>query len=113
MVTISESNNKFIFKINGLHQIWALKSKLIIDKENIVSAYQNPDELNHFKGFRVGTHIPFLITAGTFSWKGKRNFWDVTRQKNTIIVVLKNNIYNKLYLEVKNQEAALHLLNTK
>jgi hypothetical protein len=32
MVTISESNNKFIFKINGLHQIWALKSKLIIDK---------------------------------------------------------------------------------
>jgi hypothetical protein len=61
----------------------------------------------------VGTYIPFLITAGTFSWKGKRTFWDVMREKNTIIVVLKNNIYNKLYLEVQNPEAALHLLNTK
>ena len=113
MVSISESNDKFIFKINGLHQIWALKSKLIIEKENIVSAYQNKEELYNFKGFRVGTYIPFLITAGTFYWKGKRNFWDVMSYKNTIIVVLKNHIYDKLYIEVQNPEEALQLLNNK
>lgn len=33
MVTISESNDKYIFKINGWHQIWALESKITIDKK--------------------------------------------------------------------------------
>lgn len=113
MVTITVSNSKFIFKINGWHQIWALENKITIDKENIVNAYQDNDELKKFKGFRLGTHIPFLITAGTFSWKGKRNFWDVMQHKKTIIVVLKNHTYNKLYIEVENPETSLSLLNNK
>lgn len=113
MVTISESNDKYIFKINGWHQIWALESKITIDKKNIVNAYQDSNELKNFKGFRFGTYIPFLITAGTYSWKGKRNFWDVMRHKNTIIVTLQNHTYNKLYIEVENPETSLQLLNSK
>ena len=113
MVTITENEDKFIFKINGLHQIWTLKSKFTIAKENIVNAYQDKNELKDFKGFRIGTHIPFLITAGTFSWKGKRNFWDVMKEENTIIVELINHTYNKLYIEVKDPKTAMRLLNSK
>jgi hypothetical protein len=113
MVSIEQTADNYIFKLSRFHKIWALKSKLIIEKENIVTAYQDKEELYNFKGFRIGTYIPFLITAGTFYWKGKRNFWDVMSYKNTIIVVLKNHIYDKLYIEVQNPEEALQLLNTK
>lgn len=35
----------------------------------------------------------------------------MTREKNTIIVELKNQYYNKLYIEVENPENTLSLLN--
>jgi hypothetical protein len=110
MVAISTTDDKYIFKIKGLHQIWALQDKITIPKNDIINVYQDESELKKWKGFRVGTYIPFLITAGTFSWKGKRNFWDMAKEKNTIIVELKNHIYNKLYIEVENPTEAIELL---
>lgn len=110
MVTIVKSDDKFIFKISPWHQIWSLKSKIIISKKDVVNVYQDTSELKKWKGFRIGTQIPGVITAGTFSWKGKRNFWDVMKNKNTIIVELRNNIYNKLYIEVKNPAESISIL---
>lgn len=111
MVTIETQDSNYIFKIKGLHKIWALKSEIIVPKDNIVKAYQDQEELHKFCGFRVGTYVPFVIIAGTYFLKGKKNFWDMTREKNTIIVELKNQYYNKLYIEVENPENALSLLN--
>lgn len=113
MVTISDLQDNFIFEIKGLHKIWTLQSRITIPKNQVINAYQNKDELNNWKGFRVGTYIPFLITAGTYFWKGKRNFWDSMRSKNTIIVQLENHSFDKLYIEVKNPTEAISLLNNK
>ena len=112
MVSIIERDDKFIFKMKGLHQIWALKSKIIILKEHIIRAYQDNEELKRWEGFRVGTSIPMVLTAGTFFLKGDRNFWDVSDKKKTIIVELKDDVYNKLYLEVENPKEAMDLLNS-
>lgn len=110
MVTITSTSEKFIFQIKGWHQLWTLHDKIIVQKKDITNVYQDLKELNQWKGIRVGTYIPGVIVAGTFSWKGKRNFWDVMKNKNTIIVELQNNIYNKLYIEVANPEVAMQLL---
>jgi hypothetical protein len=110
MVAISKNENKYIFKIKGFHQIWALQDKITIPKNDILKVYQDSSELKKWKGFRMGTYIPFLITAGTYTWKGKRNFWDVMNKKNTIIVELQNHVYNKLYIEVENPQEAIDFL---
>lgn len=113
MVTVTENGNEFIFEIKGLHKIWALKSKIIVSKENIIRAYQNENEFTFWKGFRMpGTEIPGIIAAGTFYKKG-RNFWDVNNIKNALVVELKDNYYKKLIIEVENPEAAIQVLNTK
>lgn len=113
MVSIEQTTDNFIFKLSGFHQIWALKSSITVPKKDIVRAYQDREELKKFPGFRLGTHIPFIITAGTYFWKGKSNFWDVMVEKNTIIVELQNHIYSKLYIQVKNPEETLKQLNSK
>lgn len=112
MVTISKTQEKFIFKISPWHQLWSFKSTISVPIKDIVNAYQDTSELKKWKGIRVGTEIPGIITAGTFSWRSKRNFWDVMKKRNTIIVELQNNIYNKLYIEVKNPQESLVLLNS-
>ena len=114
MVSISETKDEFIFNIIGWHKIWALKSKINIPKENIIQAYQNEEELKSCSGWRIpGTFIPYLITAGTFYSEGNRNFWDVMKKEKTIIVELKDNFYNKLYIEVEHPEETVQLLNSK
>ena len=114
MVTLTVTDKEFIFNIIGWHKIWAMRSKINIPKENIIQAYQNEEELKSWSGWRIpGTFIPYLITAGTFYRKGNRNFWDLMNTKKTIIVELKDNFYNKLYIEVENPEKILQLLNSK
>lgn len=113
MVTIEQTKDDFIFNLSGFHKIWALRSSITVSRKDIINAYQDEEELHKFPGFRLGTHIPFLITAGTYFLKGKRNFWDVMVEKNAIIVELQNNIFSKLYIQVKNPEETLQILNTK
>lgn len=113
MVQISSDETNFIFEIKGHHKIWALKSKIIVPKKDIVSVIQDKEKIPFWKGIRMpGTEIPWLFAAGTFYDNG-RNFWDVYRKNNTIIVELKDHYYKKLYIEVKNPIESLQLLNTK
>jgi hypothetical protein len=113
MVKIEQTKDNFIFNISGFHKIWALKSSITVPKLGIIRAYQDREELQKFPGFRVGTHIPFLITAGTYFLNEKRNFWDVMIKNNTIIVELQHHNFAKLYIEVTNPGEALQLLNSK
>lgn len=112
MVKITKTTNLLIIDVLGLHKLWALKRQLRIPIIDIVKVYQNEVEFNKFKGIRFGTHIPGIITAGTYFWKGKRNFWDVMNIKNTIIIELKNNYYTKLYLEVTDTIQIFELLKS-
>ena len=112
MVEVTDKGKNIHFKIKGFHQIWALQNEFSIEKDKIVTAYQDSVELKKWKGFRIGTYIPFVITAGTFSWKGNRNFWDVSNKKNTLIVTLRNHTYSKLYIEVKNPLETIQLLTS-
>ena len=114
MVTVSETTSHFIFKVNGWHQFWAFENQIKVEKQNMINAYQTQDEFTFWIGWRMpGTAIPGIITAGTYIKKGKRNFWDVCKKKNTIVVQLQNSSYNKLIIEVENPLETINFLNTK
>jgi hypothetical protein len=112
LVSVTLKEDDFIFEIKGLHKIWAMESKIIVPKANIIRAHQDQDDFTFWKGFRMhGTEIPGLIAAGTFYKKG-RNFWDVMNKKNALIVELKDQYFKKLIIEVENPKETLNLLNT-
>lgn len=111
MVTIEKKADSFVFEVKGLHKLWALKSEISIPKENIITAYPNQENLNWLIGLRMpGTHIPGLITAGTYIVKDGTIFCDVTDHKKSIVVELKDKHYKKLVIEVENVEEAINIL---
>ena len=111
MVTIKKENSNFIFEVKGLHKVWAFKNQITIPAADIVSVHQNMDALSDWKGLRMpGTSIPFIITAGTYVWKDRKDFWDVVNEKNCIVVELKDAEYNHLIIEVENPEEAMQIL---
>lgn len=114
MVTITREENNFVFEINGWHKLWALKSQLKIPAENIVSASPNTRNLNTMIGLRMpGTHLPGLITAGTYITKDGTIFCDVMDHAKSILVKLSDEHYKQLIIEVEDPEAAIRLLTEK
>ncbi len=113
MVTISKEENNFHFNVEGLHKLWALKSQLTIPIHNVVRAYQDREALNGWwKGIRMpGTHVPGLITAGTFYQSGEKIFWDVVNKDNTIIIDLEDENYKKMIIEVENPSEVIDFIN--
>ena len=59
-----------------------------------------------------GIHVPGLITAGTSISKTGKIFYDVTDNKKSIVVELKNEKYEKLIIDVEDVERAILYIST-
>jgi hypothetical protein len=114
MLTVEKQADNFIFEVKGLHKLWALKSQITIPKENVINAYPNQESLKWIEGLRMpGTHIPGLITSGTYILKDGTIFCDVSDPKKSIVVELKDEHYKKLIIEVENVEVAIKTLTSE
>lgn len=113
MVTVTQEAATFVFDVQGLHKLWALKSQLRIPAAHVRGARPAAaGELSGWwKGWRMpGTHIPGLLTAGTFYQHDKRIFWDVHNEHRAIVVDLVHDDYDQLVIEVADPAAVIALL---
>src|SRR5450432_1046971 len=111
MVTINKQGDNFIFEVNGMHKLWALKSQLTIPAEHILNAHQDVESIKGWRGWRLpGTFIPSIITAGTFYKDGNKIFWDASNIEKCIVVELHDEHYNKLIIEVEDVAGSIKML---
>ncbi|HEY4256969.1 MAG TPA: hypothetical protein VGM66_07145 [Candidatus Udaeobacter sp.] len=109
MTTVSTSNGKLIIKVEGLEKLWAFKSRLEIPFEHITGVRSAAEE--RASGIRApGTHIPGVITAGTFHQIGKKVFWDVHHAERAIAIDLQDERYTTLVIEVADPEATIRAI---
>ena len=114
MVTIERRNGNFIFTIQGIHKLLALKSELTIPAEHIISVYPNTDNLNQKLGLRMpGTSVPGLIEAGTFIGRNGIIFCDIINHSKSIVIELQHEHYNKPIIDVEDPGSAIALLTQK
>ncbi len=102
MVDIQIEVDQIHFIVKGIHKFFAFKNKITVSKKNLVSVKFDPEAVKGvWKGIRLlGTHVPGVIRAGTYSHAKKLQFWDVIRSEKAIIVELANSRYEKLIIEV-------------
>ena len=113
MVTVSITGDKAIFEVEGVHQLWALKSRLEIPLEHITRAYAEPNPPMGFEGMRLyGTSIPNLFKAGAFLLHGNKVFFDVRHPEKTVVVVLNHEEYSELIIEVADPTAVVNSLTS-
>jgi hypothetical protein len=109
MVSVTLLDDRAVFEVEGLHQLWALRSRIEIPLTHITDAIVDPDQVGRWwHGWKVlGTDVPGLFAAGTFYYHGELVFWDVIDPEKTIIVSLNHERYEKLILEVADPEAVV------
>lgn len=100
-----------MFDVKGLHQLWAFKGRLEVPRGHVRGARRDPDVVRGWKGWRApGTHVPGLITAGTFHLDGDRIFWDVRDPGNAVVVELADHDYRQLVVEVEDPDGVVAML---
>jgi hypothetical protein len=109
MVDVTVDGDVVVFKVEGLHKLWAFRSRLEIPLSHITEVTYDPGAVGRWwHGFKLtGTDVPGLFAAGTFYYHGERVFWDVFDVNKTIIISLEHERYKKLIVEVADPDATL------
>ena len=112
MVDVTIEGGRAIFEVEGMHKLWAFRSRIEIPVEHITNVEVNHDQVGRWwHGFKlIGTDAPGLFAAGTFYYHGETVFWDVHDTTKTIIVSLEHERYKKLIVEVADPVATAAML---
>src|SRR5271154_1253553 len=97
-----------IAEIEGLHKLWACKSRLQIPLEHITAIRVRPEDAQKWwHGWKViGTDVPGVFAAGLFRLGDKWVFWDVKDPSSTIELDLVSEHLDRLILEVADPDGA-------
>ncbi len=109
MATLETTDTDLIVEIEGADKLWALRGRLTIPLAHVAGAHRAEDEAREWlHGLRVGgTHIPGVISAGSFIKHGERVFWDVHTPENAIAIQLRDERFGHLVIEVSDPDAAI------
>lgn len=106
MTNISVEGDQLVVEVRGWHKLWSLMSRFEIPLEHVGGVRGAANERPI--GLRApGTHIPGIITAGTFHYDGKKVFWDVRDPANAIAIDLQDEDYSTLIVEVADPGLAM------
>ncbi len=107
MAEVELTGKALVVHVRGMDRLWALKSRLEIPLSHVVGAEVDPQIAREWhKGIRAaGTHVPGVITAGTFYQEGERVFWDVHDPEKTVVIQLRDERYARLVIEVEDPRA--------
>jgi len=113
MAEVELAEDALIVHVRGMDRLFALTSRLEVPLSHVVGAEADPEEAHRWwQGIRTGgTHVPGVITAGTFYQEGERGFWDVHKPEKTGVIQLRDERYSRLVIEVEDPEAAIARVN--
>jgi hypothetical protein len=115
MVNVSLTDDSVVFEVEGLDQLWALRSRLEIPLIHIDDATFDPEQVGRWwHGWKLaGTDVPGLFAAGTFYYHGELVFWDVHDPAHTIVISLNHEHYKKLILEVADPDRVVSQIRAR
>src|SRR4051812_20077002 len=112
MVNVNIENERVIFDVLGMHQLWALRSRLEIPLAHVIGADHDPEQVGRWwHGWKlIGSDLPGIFAAGTFYYHGELVFWDVRDPERTVVVSLSDERYKKLIIEVDDPDLVVERL---
>ncbi|MFJ9248224.1 hypothetical protein [Streptomyces sp. NPDC101776] len=111
MALIRIDGDDLVVEIEGLDKLWSFKGSLTIPLANVRGATADPGIAAEPKGIRTaGSHVPGVITAGTFRQHGEKVFWDVRDPSKAVVVELADEKYARLIVQVDDPRATVALV---
>lgn len=103
-------DDRLLVRPVGLVRVWALSRGIDCPITSVVDVGVAATKDLH-RGLRLpGTHLPGVMTAGTFRAKDGRSLWMVGRNREVLVIELTGERYRYLVLGVEDPKAASEAL---
>ena len=103
-------DDRLLVRPVGLVRFWALSKGIDVPMTAVtdVGVSKRKDLV---LGLRVpGTHLPGVMTAGTFRSHGERDLWMTGRAEHVLVIELHDQKYRHVIVQVEDPEAATEAL---
>jgi hypothetical protein len=112
MVDLAIEGHELVLRMRGLRLLAALRSTIRIPLESIRAVRTRDGAADGmWKGWRMpGTHLPFLIVAGTYYTAGEKRFYDVRRGEPAIEIEAQRSAFDRVIVGVRDAGAATRLI---
>ena len=113
MADVEITGAELVVQVQGFDRVFALKSEIRVPLEHVVGAESGQESAaNWFHGIRApGTSVPGVIVAGTFYWHGECAFYDVHHAEKAVAIMLRDEKYQRLIVEVDDPAATIAAIN--
>ncbi len=103
-------DDRLLVRPVGLVRLWALSSGVEVPITSVVDVGVSARKDLVLGSRRPGTHLPGVLTAGTFKVRGEKDLWMVGRNEHVLVIELTDHTYRHLVLGVEDPEAATEAL---
>lgn len=108
---INLENNFLNIKLNPLEVILSHRGSLRIPLDHVVKASTKNPGWNLGQLRAPGTHVPFLLKAGTYRGANSKDFWHTTVGGSYLVIELKNWDYQRIVLTIGNNKVWAEQIN--
>ncbi len=103
-------DDRLLVRPVGLVRMWALSNGVDVPISSVVDVGVSPKK-GLVKRWRApGTHLPGVMTAGTFRRHGEKDLWMVGPAKEVLVIELAGEEYRHLVVQVEDPHAAVEAL---
>jgi hypothetical protein len=106
-------DDRLLVRPVGLVRLWALSSGVDVPVTSIsdVGVSTRSEIPRGARGFKApGTHLPGVMTAGTFRTREEKALWMVGRSDKVLVIELHGEPYRHVIVQVEDPEAATEAL---
>ncbi len=108
---IDIENGNLVFRITGVDEVLALKSRLEVPLGHVKSVSTEKADWNMFSMLKViGARLPGVVIDGRFLGKDGLLFYEMHDPDKCVTVELDEERYKKVIFEVENKEAAADMI---
>jgi hypothetical protein len=114
MATIEIRDDRLVVEVHGIDRLFVLRSELAVPLAHVAGiASAEADAREWYKGFRMGTNIPGVLTAGSFYHHGGWAFWDVHDPAKALGIDLHDEHFKRLIVQVEDPAATIAAVERK
>ena len=108
-ISVQPSDDMIVVKLTGPSRVFGLKGRLDIPRRHVISAEVMPRKaVPSTSGTWLrapGTYVPGLIRYGSYGREPHREFWAVYRQRDVLVVGIRDWAYSRLVLATRDPRA--------
>jgi len=110
-VKLSIEYNRLDIKLNPLEKMLCHRGSLSVPMSNVASASTKKPRWEWKQVRAPGTHVPFVIKAGTYYGGRGKEFWQATVGKPFVTIELRDWDYDRIVLTLSDNHAWAQRIN--